>query len=105
MADYACIKNGIVANTIYLEQEDLEILELVKTEHEYDEIINCDLVRIIVGFSYDGTNFYEEDGKPAMTWEEFYNGPSSEEVIIPNEEEVAHLDELMSEVASNNQNI
>ena len=100
MADYACIKNGIVANTIYLEQEDLEILELVKTEHEYDEIINCDLVRIIVGFSYDGTNFYEEDGKQAMTWEEFYNGPSSEETITPNQEELDHLEQVNSDITS-----
>jgi hypothetical protein len=97
MINYACIKDGIVANTLVFESEDLELIQLMKDEFGYDELVNCDDFRIIVGFSYDGSKFYEEDGSPAMTWEEFWNWtPPSEEVEL-SEEQVEHLRLLNSE--------
>lgn len=97
MINYACIKDGIVANTLVFESEDLELIQLMKDEFGYDELVNCDDFRIIVGFSYDGSKFYEEDGSPAMTWEEFWNWtPPSEEVEL-SEEQVEHLRVLNSE--------
>lgn len=94
MISYACIKDGIVANTLVFESEDLALMETIKQEFDYDELVNCDDFRIIVGFSYDGTKFYEEDGTPAMTWEEFWNytPPSEERELSP--EDIEHLNSI-----------
>ena len=95
MIDYACIKDGLVVNTLIFESEDTELISTIKQEFDYDELINCNDFRVIVGFSYDGVNFYEEDGSLAMTWTEFYAyTPPVEVERTP--EEIAHLEELNS---------
>lgn len=94
MINYACIKDGIIANTLVFDSENLSLMETIKEEFGYDELVNCDDFRVIVGFSYDGSKFYEEDGSPAMTWQEFWNyTPPSEEPTL-SQEDLDHLSEI-----------
>jgi hypothetical protein len=57
MSSYACIKNNIVVNLLVFEDNDFDLRELVKTEHEYDEIVNTENSIVNLGDSYLNSTF------------------------------------------------
>ena len=67
MINYACIKDGVVANTLIFEDNNPELAESVKEAFSYDELVTFDTDLIVnVGYLYDGTDFYKEAGKKAL---------------------------------------
>jgi hypothetical protein len=72
MKQYACIKNSIVENVLLFEESDLELLQTVKESFSYDELLEYpdDLI-VEIGYLYDGTYFYKEEGKKALRLDEF----------------------------------
>jgi hypothetical protein len=67
MINYACIKDGIVVNTLIFEDNNPELAESVKETFSYDELVTFDADLVVnVGYLYDGTDFYKEAGKKAL---------------------------------------
>ncbi len=67
MINYACIKDGVVANTLIFEEINAELAESVKETFSYDELVTFDTDLVVsVGYLYDGTDFYREAGKKAL---------------------------------------
>jgi hypothetical protein len=71
MIYYACIKNNIVENTIFLEEKNNSLIERIQEEFLYDQIVDCSDFVISIGFSYDGNTFFKENGSPAFKWDDY----------------------------------
>lgn len=61
MSVYACIKDGSVSNTIVIEEASEELINLIKEEHGYDDVIATSGI-VEVGYTFDGTNFSNPNG-------------------------------------------
>lgn len=71
MINHACIKDGVVVNTLIFEENNSELIESVKEAFSYDELVTFDADLIVnVGYLYDGTDFYKEEGKKAVRLDE-----------------------------------
>jgi len=80
MINYACIKDGVVVNTLIFEENNTELIESVKETFSYDELVIFDADLIVnIGYLYNGTDFYKEAGKKAFRLDEV--DPDN---IIPN---------------------
>jgi hypothetical protein len=66
MKNYACIKNNIVENILVFEEHDPELLQQVKETFFYDELVESPIDLVVdIGYLYDGTDFYQREGKKA----------------------------------------
>lgn len=71
MINYACIKDGVVVNTLVFEDSNPELIESVKEVFSYDELATFDADLIVsIGYLYDGIDFYKEEGKKAFRLDE-----------------------------------
>jgi hypothetical protein len=71
MIHYACIKNNIVENILVFEEHDPELLQQVKETFSYDELIESPIDLVVdIGYLYDGTDFYQREGKKAWRIDE-----------------------------------
>lgn len=67
MINYACIKDGVVLNTLVFEDHNPELIESVKEAFSYDELVTIDDDLIVnIEYLYDGIDFYREAGKKAL---------------------------------------
>jgi|APGre2960657373_1045057.scaffolds.fasta_scaffold08791_6 hypothetical protein len=92
MAKYAGIKNGWVENVLLFEEPSIELLQQVKEEFSFDELVHYDdELNVKLGFFYDGTDFYYDEGKKALKfWEPDPDNlmpPATEEEMAAQEEE------------------
>ena len=71
MIHYACIKNNIVENILLFEENSPELLQQVKETFSYDELVESPIDLVVdVGYLYDGTYFYQREGKRAWRIDE-----------------------------------
>jgi hypothetical protein len=67
MINYTCIKNNIVENVILFEESNLELIQQVKETFSYNELVEIPAdLNVEIGYLYDGTYFYKEEGKKAL---------------------------------------
>ena len=71
MKNYACIKNNIVENILVFEESTPELLQQVKETFSYDELAESPIDLVVdIGYLYDGTDFYQREGKKAWRIDE-----------------------------------
>ena len=94
MKEYACIKNTVVENVLLFEDDVAQdFLDHVKEEFSYDELVLNPNLFLKVGFTYDGTNFYDN----GILVVELFENPPAEPVDESEltQEEIDHLQNII----------
>lgn len=56
---YVGIKDNIVLNTIIIDDENLSLIEIIKSDFNFDYLIPCNDNQVSIGWLYDGENVYD----------------------------------------------
>jgi hypothetical protein len=53
------VKDNLVANTLIIDDENIDLVTSIKDEFAYDFLVVCEDSQVSIGWTYDGTTFTE----------------------------------------------